>query len=299
MAKENIVSLRGYVQTDPKIYINTDGEPVKAEFRLVTIKRIPDPDLVKEVTLSFSQPKILSKNPKMIKRIEGIKAGDFVEITGVLTTKLVLKSKLCPNPDCKERGIKNSVEGSATYVTPIYIEATEHGLSKEEAIELLKKRSEVSNIFRCIGALVRDPDFYFNPENGRKSCQYQIAINRRYTIKEDGPEIKTDYPWVKTYGEQALEDSEALREGSVVYINGFLRSREATRKLVCSECGQEYEFTDQILEINPWGVEFLFKNNTEEPQKNETVDVGTYAEDGLAGYMEDSAYNDIPDGEDE
>lgn len=287
MAKENKVTLRGYVRKDPQIFVNEDGTPAEARLRVITIKRIPDPEIVKTIALTFSELRIITKNQRMIKEIAKIKAGDFIDGTGVLTTKIVLKSKICP---VCQGNVKNSVEGSMTYITPLFIEVLNSGLSDEEGLQLLQKRSEVSNVFQCIGALVRDVNFYFAPEKpNTKISQYQLAINRKYTIKEDGPEIKTDYPWVKTFGEQALEDSETLSEGSVVYINGFLQSRIAKRNLTCSECGAIYDFNDEILEILPWGVEYLFKN------KDETVKTEEYAEDKLQRCIEDSIYVESPE----
>lgn len=282
MAKENRVTFRGYVRKDPQIFVNEDGTPAEARLRVITIRRIPDPDIIKTITLTFSELRIITKNQRMIKEIAKIKSGDFIDGTGVLTTKIVLKSKVCP---VCQGNVKNSVEGSMTYVTPLFIEIMESGLTDEEGLKLLQKRSEISNVFQCIGALVRDVNFYFDPEKpNTKVSQYQIAINRKYTIREDGPEIKTDYPWVKTFGEQALEDSETLSEGSVVYINSFLQSRIAKRHLTCSQCGTEYDFNDEILEVLPWGVEYLFKN------KDEFVKPEEYAEDELRRCIEDPAY---------
>lgn len=277
MAKENWVSLMGYCMEDPKIFINEDGEPIMAKFKLITIKRFVNTGLVNDSNVTYSEIPVQSLDPEIIKKIDKVEKGDFVDVAGVLTTRAVLKSKRCPY--CKEHGImtKNSVEGMRTTVTPLYIEVREKNVTEQKAQELLRQRNEVSNLFRCIGALVRDVDYYYNPGKKRSSnAQYQIAINRKYTIVQDGPEIRTDYPWVKTVGEQAIQDSETLAEGSVVYINGFLQSRKVKRRFICSECSGEYEWTDDVLEILPWAVEFLFKN------KEDKVDIETYAEDGLA-----------------
>ena len=111
------------------------------------------------------------------------------------------------------------------YVTPIYLCRREPKTKPEEALELLKKRCEVSNMImvsvRCAGT----PEFY-QAESASGYVQYQLAVNRKFRIREDPADLKTDYPWVKAYGSQAISDAKCLQTGSVVYINGALQTRE-------------------------------------------------------------------------
>lgn len=288
MAKENEVNLEGYIEKLPKVKVTPEGKIVLAEFELTTMRRLGVAG-TKTLPMEFSFPKIRTRNSKMINIVAGLKLGDYVRVKGTIATKKVNKKKGCPNPACKEKGIFSSTEGILTYVNALFVEVMETGLfdlddegnviDKKRAVEKLKERSEVSNGIKCIGALVRDVSTYSDPERPKvHATKYQIACNRKYIIPEDGPDVKTDYPYCISYGSRAVEDAEILQEGSVVYINGFLRSKRVVRSFVCPECGEPYNWIDPVLEIIPWGVEFLFKN------KDEIVDVEEYAEDHLAEY---------------
>ena len=132
----------------------------------------------------------------------------------------------------------------------------EEEISPEESLKLLKERCEISNIVMVIGTLCREPEIYTDDKN-RSFAQYQIAVNRRYRIKEDPAETKTDYPWVKTFGEQALKDVYALHTGSQVYLNGALQTREVARETICENCNKSYEWQDVASEIVPYSTEYL------------------------------------------
>jgi hypothetical protein len=135
-------------------------------------------------------------------------------------------------------------------------------------LALLKERAEISNLVNVIGNLCRDPDYYVDASN-RKYAQYQLAVNRRYRIKEDMEEVRTDYPWVKTFGMQAYNDSEGLHTGSCVYISGAIQTREIERSCTCGKCGAEYKWKDSAAEIVPYYIGYLA--NCTIPEVNEEV----------------------------
>jgi hypothetical protein len=194
---------------------------------------------------------IYTKNQQMIELVSSLTANDMVDIRGVLCSQEVSKSTICG-----ECGHKNTAPGNLIYVSPIYICRCEPGISPEKGLELLKERSEVSNMAFVIGTLCRDPVIYTNDKE-RSFAQYQLAVNRKYRIREDPPELKTDYPWVKTSGPQALRDAESLRTGAVVYINGSLQTRDVARKTVCANCGAEYDWQVSAMEIVPYSTEYI------------------------------------------
>ena len=251
MAKENIVFLHGQVQIPPKIYVNKDKALTKAIYALKTLRRTYFNEQLVANKLNFDCPVIYTKNKEMIELSSTLALGDMVDIKGVLCTQEVLKSTICG--ECSH---KNSSQGNMVYVTPIYLCRREQEISPEEGLELLKKRSEASNIFMAIGTLCRNPEIYVNDKE-RASAQYQLAVNRRYRIKEDPPEVRTDYPWVKTYGPQALQDAKNLQTGSVIYINGSLQTREVTRTTICEKCGAQYIWDESAMEIVPFSTEYL------------------------------------------
>ena len=288
MAKENIVLMEGYIEERPVIKVDKEGTARVGEFKLTTLKRMQSIG-TKVLPMEFSCPRVRTENPDKIKAVSKIKVGDYVRVKGTLSTKPVNKSKKCP--DC---GTVNSVSGILTYVNLIFIDIVERDIfeidedgnfNKKNALEKLKSRSEVSNMFTCIGAVVRDVDTYSDPERPNiHATKYQLAVNRKYLIKEDGPDAKTDYPYIISYGKQALQDAEQLQEGSVVYVNGFIRSKRVKRKFTCCNCGCEYDWIDPVIDVVPFGgVEFLFKN------KDDIVDVQDYAEDKLSRYIAEYA----------
>lgn len=251
MAKENLVLLHGQVVGTPKIFINSEGQKVKAAFLVKTLRRASLGSPVSLSKLMIDTPVLWTKNLELIDTVSTLSTGDMVDVRGVITTKELLKTTTC-----KCCGAKNSVEGNAVYITPIYICRREQGLTGEQGLQLLKARNEVSNLSMLIGTLCREVQSY-RDELNRDYCQYQLAVNRKFRIKEDSAEIKTDYPWVKTFGAQAYEDSKALRTGSVVYINGAIQTRNVERTTTCIHCGTTYLWKDSAMEVVPYSIEYL------------------------------------------
>lgn len=257
MARQNFVLLNGQVIQDPRIIKDSEGNYLRAMCSLKVIRGVRDfGDNISH--LKYDCPVIMTGNPEKVAEIETWKVNDMVEIKGVLTTKEIKKVTIC-----EECGAKNKVDGSYTYINPIFMERKETGITKEEGLELLKKRCEISNYLLCVGTLCRDVDTYVTDKN-LKIAQYQIAVNRKYRIKDSSAEERTDYPWVKSYGENAISDEKAIKKGSVVLIDGMLQTREIVRTSVCSECGTSYKWNDQATEIVPYQIEYLQNFTTNE-----------------------------------
>lgn len=256
MAKENFVYLHGQIYDKPRIYINGNGIAKKAAFAVKVLRR-PQAKGEGAVTmgkLSIDIPTIMTMDESLIKICQDLHKGDMVDIKGIYTTREVKKTSICPH------GHQMTWAGNCVFITPIYICPRENELSDDNGLLLLKQRAEVSNIVMLIGTLCRDPELReFEGANGRKSkvCQYQVASNRRYHIRDGIHDERTDYPWVKTAGKQAVEDAERLRTGSVVYINGAIQTREIDRTLTCPECGEQFSIKEGVSEIYPYAVEYL------------------------------------------
>jgi uncharacterized protein YbaR (Trm112 family) len=125
----------------------------------------------------------------------------------------------------------------------------------------LKQRTEISNLVMLIGTLCREPELVeFDKGDGQttKICQYQLASNRRFFIRDGAHESeKTDYPWVKTSGDQALEDMAKLHTGSLVFLNAAIQTRDIDRELVCPVCEEKYTIKESVCELYPYAVEYL------------------------------------------
>lgn len=266
MARHNYVRLHGQVMSEPNIQLNEDGVPVRAMFYVVVMERPNyNPDGSK-TTQRYDCPIVISLNEKIIRQIAELKLYDMVDINGVLCTIRTYKQNFCT--ECKE---KNKVEGQGVYINPIYIckrESENMTASKGRAI--LKERAEISNSIDIIGNLCDDPE-YFEEPGTISNCSYCVAVNRKIRIKEDSEDVKTDYPWVKTFGAMAKEDSERLQKGSHVFIHGMIRTREPERMFVCQHCGSAYTAKDSVVDIVPYSVEYLsdFKKSESDNDENE------------------------------
>lgn len=265
MARENFVLMHGQVRADPKITIGKEGNLIKAMFMMRVLRRPTTSGEFASKRLQIDCPVIYTRNQEMATQIQELKVGDMIDVRGVITSRECRKSTICP--ECQH---KNVSDGNIVYVTPIYMRKNEHA-SDDEGLALLKERAEVSNIVNVIGNLCREPNDYTDA-NGKKYAQYQLAVNRRIHIKEDADEIRTDYPWVKTFGNQAYMDSANLHMGSCVYINGALQTREIERKTICEACGHEYTWKDSAAEIVPYYIGYLANCDTPNTSKEKVND---------------------------
>lgn len=94
--------------------------------------------------------------------------------------------------------------------------------------------------------------------------QYQIALNRNYIITDDPPELRADYPWVRSYGKDASEDKKRLRKDSIVFIDGYIQTRNVNRHSNCAGCNAKYDWADKSMEIVPYDTEYIRNYNTDE-----------------------------------
>jgi single-stranded DNA-binding protein len=251
MAKHNSVFLYGQVLETPRISKDSDGNYVRGMCAINIIRGVRDFGNHVD-NLKYDCPIILTGEPDKVAEMATWKKYDMVEVKGPITTKEVTKGAIC-----KHCGAKTSADGNIVFISPVYLALRETGLeSTQEGTNYLKRRIEISNCATLIGTLCRDPET-FTTNEGLSITQYQLAVNRKYRIKDDVAENRTDYPWVKSYGSIAVEDAKFLKTGSVVYIDGMIQTREVNRKTVCASCGQEFEWHDSALEVVPYAVEYL------------------------------------------
>lgn len=260
MAKHNLVLLNGQVLRKPKLIPNKNtGEIETAMCPIWVIRGVRDfgnnIDHVKH-----DAPIIMTRNPELIKIMETWEVGDMVEVKGSLTTKDVIKGFVC-----KHCGQKQKKKGSLVYINPIFLEVHEKRLTPEQGLQKLKERCEISNQVTLIGAVCREPQLY-TTEKGLAITTYQMAVRRKYRIATDSTETKTDFPWVKSYGNIAKNDAASIKKGTYIFIDGMLQTREFDRSYICQnpECGKENHFTDFAMEIVPFATEYLRDYYTQE-----------------------------------
>ena len=207
--------------------------------------------------LKHDYPLVLSRDNAIIEEMSTWEENDIVVIKGAISSKSIPKKTFCPNCTGEDgKPTKNEARGNLLYVTPIHAIKLKHYEEKMGAVEDIVKNREISNQISVLASLIRPPH-YFKNEKGLVITQYPIAINRKFHIKTDDPCIKTDFPYVTSYGEQAVEDKLRLNTGSDVMIDGLIQSRKKHRKTKCKCCGAIYEWTDNNMEIVPYAVEYI------------------------------------------
>ena len=131
-------------------------------------------------------------------------------------------------------------------------------ITEEEEREWLYRMGEISNRVYVMGNVCNEP--HYNPidNKGGRMCMYQIGINRKVYVKEDDPDARADFPWIRSLGEQAEKDYEALKVGSLIFVDGSIQAREGFHMTkICEHCGGENKVRGEAMEIVPYAVEYL------------------------------------------
>ncbi len=260
MARHNDVRLYGCVADYPRVTKDDrTGEYTRAAFH-ITVIRSDRPSENTEDEEMTDWPLVITKNPEFCAVIATLKKYDIVEIQGVLTTSRQTKFSCCST--C---GAVNKVEGNLFYVYPMFIKKRNDKtqLTEKQAIQLLKENRRISNNVTLVGNLCNAPQYYHKGQI--QYSAYQIAVNRKLFLKDDNPSVKADYPIIRSYGEQAVQDELCLRAGSSVLTEGYLHTRNFQRKAICTSpsCGKEFEWSDNIIEVIPYSVDYCA--NYEDP----------------------------------
>lgn len=271
MGKQNIAFLYARVAKAPIIQMDKDTGAY--EYGMCYVDTVRGKRAVEDKVryIRHDHPLILSREKDMLDQIKDWKENDIVFIKGVVTSKTMVKSSFCPNcTDINGNATRNTVKGNLVYITPIYVaKVHSYGEDKDAAIENLINNREISNQVMVMGTLIRDPKL-FTTKAGLQVTQYPIAINRKFTIRTDDPNIKTDWPMVKNYGEKAMEDKIFLRYQSEIMVDGFLQARTVHRNIKCECCGKFYTWADHMMELVPYDVEYVSGHRSEDEVKAET-----------------------------
>ena len=264
MARLNNCILYGFIENRPQFTVDPEtNEHLSGMVYLHVVRGYRDDHAGKKY-MRHDFPLIISMDKEVLREMETWKENDIVMVKGVVTTTPIEKPSYCPN--CKDengRATENLARGILLYVTPIYASKAGECADKKEALSRVVDAREISNIVLCYGNLVRDPK-YFKTITGTVITQYQVVMERKFRIRADSPDNRVDWPWVKSYGNQAIEDKLRLTKGSEVYIDGVLQARTVHRKTKCECCGEIYQWDDHTLEIVPYDVEYLNNYKTDE-----------------------------------
>ena len=268
MARLNEVRLYGCIADTPQITKDASGQYVRGVMHLAVVRaaRYSGETFGEKDRILFDWPLILTKDPDMVKQMEKYRQYDIIEIKGMFLTRKVNKITYCKN--C---GAQNTIDGNLCYVRPLFMRrrnTEKEVLTEKQAVQEIIQSREISNGILIVGNLCNDVNYFKNEKSKPviETAVYQIATDRKYYVKEDNPDNKTDFPIVRSYGKIAFMDSICIHTGSAVLVDGFLHSREFPRKSICpvEHCKCEYEWTDNTTEIVPYTNEYLSDYNDPE-----------------------------------
>jgi single-strand DNA-binding protein len=85
----------------------------------------------------------------------------------------------------------------------------------------------VANLNKVLlmGNLTRDPEVRYTP-SGSAVCEFGLAINRRYTTRDNEQREETCFVDVAMWGRRGQVISEYFRKGSPIFIEGRLHYRQ-------------------------------------------------------------------------
>lgn len=252
MARQNTPRFYGAVSGEPVIAKDINGNNVRGIMRISVLRnnRASGEKVPKEETV-WDHPLILSVDEEMVNIMAKLKLNDIVEIEGQYVTRKVTK-----NVKCAVCGHINRIEGSLCFVMPTFIgKRNSKDLSEFEARSEIQANRSISNSIIIIGNLCNDVNYY---KNGNiESSVYQIGTERKRIVTADEPVNRADFPIVRSYGRNARMDKTCIHKGTLVAIDGYLRSKSFTRKSICDACGDEFEWEDSTMEIVPYVIEYL------------------------------------------
>lgn len=234
MARENEVKLIGRIKDIVK-----DKENKIAQIDMSVIRR--NGGRVDTPTLLF-----FGEHYDMVKDLE---KDNFIATKGFIATMPIKHDVICP--DCGN--IIKTIDLTITKIVGIFAK-------KIDGIYSLNDFSEISNSVILLGPLC-SPVKIQTLTSGALNAQYRMAIGRKIKIEEQDS-ITTDFPFITSFGIQAEEDSKRMSEGSTCFISGAIQTREITKRYCC-QCGRNIIETQNIMEVTPYNVEYLFNCNFE------------------------------------
>ena len=253
MARHNYISLYCSALKEPKIK-DISGTKQRGTMVVRALKGYRNSG-DEDTQIKVTYPLIATSDKKMIDIMQNIKENDIVLIKGNIITLKTQKGSICP--ECEH---ENIIDSTITYINPINIVITHTGLTEKESLEIIARDREISNEVCVIGHLSTDPEKIPVLKN-TTVIQYKIGIPRKFRIRSDSEEVKSDFPMVKVYGDNALMDLKAIHTGSTVLIDGYLQGRKFICKRECIHCGNKYEVEEKSLEIVPYQTEYLRNYN--------------------------------------
>lgn len=250
MAIQNYADLLAVVLNTPEVVKGDISSRVNCTLLTLHGNR----NLKKPITTTIF--KVSSHEPRTIREISTWKPLDIVRVSGFIATEDIEKKVICPHCGTVNRRI-DSVAGARSggtfvYVYPIYAHKVYSVSSKEDAEKYLEENMDYLNHVILIGNITKTP-VYSSP-----CTHFQLAINRKYCPRGQADiKERADFPWVYSYGKHAEKNYAALKQGSVVMVDGVLQSREYAEDYICSECGEGFQYRGNTLEVLSFYTDYI------------------------------------------
>ena len=281
MAKLNQVYMMGVIQDDPVIKVTNTGEYVVSQLKILTARRSyqNEKQNLAGVVRSDIQQIITRSSYVIDKFILDLEVGDLVLVKGTLSTRDIIKKIRCPY--CGD--LDESSIGVKVYIDPICILKVRSvkDCSEQEITDLLVTYAELSNYATFFATLVKEPRYGPDYGSPRRELGCHAALNRKRYITEDGPDKKTDYPYIRMFGQMAENCNKVLHTGSEIYLESAIETREVELEKRCPSCGETFYLKNVAVEIVPYSVEFT-----------ENVDVTPLRDDYEEPEDEDDGYEE-------
>ena len=259
MAIHNLVINYAQLKQAPQIAIDRNtGIPINGYVVVKTIRADRFIDDGNDSPIKEDYPIIFTTDPAILQEMQTWSKNDMVEIKGTFATRKINKSQTCPK--CRK---KEKKEGELSYINPIYAKKRAHVSNDDDAHANLVENREISNIAFMLGRICIEPKKIVTAKN-KVIVQYPLAVNRKYRNKFDEIDEKTDYPWIKEYGEMAANDLEKIHVNTIVFVDGCVQARTIKRACTCPNCKIKFEWPDKTMEIAPYSVEYVDNYYTDE-----------------------------------
>lgn len=256
MARHNDVQLFGIITSSPKICEDSNtGKPIRAAFHVGVIKNYNrDNGTNDKNDIKYDYLLVIVDEPHLIRKVQKYKTNDFIWINGAFTTGKLEKVVACPHCGQLNRHITN-----ICFIYPVFFDKINinEDLTQNQALAKLKEYNQVSNHAILLGKVCSDINFH--ADKGFYTTNYQLAVNRKLFVKTDDPDVTTDFPYIRSYGEVAKNDDDRLKTGATILIDGYLHSRTYDKQIICQNetCGRKFEFKNDVVEVIPYSVEYL------------------------------------------
>ena len=70
-----------------------------------------------------------------------------------------------------------------------------------------------------------------------------------------------------------MDDANILCQGTLVYLDGFLRTKTYPHPVTCESCGGEFSFEHQRATLSPYSMEYLRDYAELNPSTHDDIDL--------------------------